>query len=284
MNNSCISSFLQIGCCSMPIMSCATRRSRSSTEYPFLVKSNCRWSIKKYFWYAAWRSWRFPNFPNVPDTYKIIQLCLYDRHKTEYKSLTMKLRSWIKDSTFYQIRKEIYPPRKIKFSKPRPKCFYSLVSDWYSTQKAVTVFSEKYLKFFTINVCTQVRSQCIWCSAKICNGFKISINMEHIKWAICFICSSFYCFLLTHWYTFRINIDECFSHISFEILTPSFKDMILSVQDNTKLQWLTKVARMLSCTYERYLELPFSSLSFSGFVFQNQQNVFRSSSMFLSIQ
>ena len=42
----------------------------------FLVKSNCRWSIKKYFWYAAWRSWRFPNFPNVSNTYKIINLCM----------------------------------------------------------------------------------------------------------------------------------------------------------------------------------------------------------------
>ena len=229
----------------------------------FLVKSNCRWSIKKYFWYAAWRSWRFPNFPNVPNTYKIIQLCLYDRHKTEYKSLAMKLRSWIKGFLFYQIRKEVYPPKKIKVLNTRPKCFYSLVPGWCSVQKAVTVFSEKYLKFFTINVfCTQVHSQCIWCSGQICNSFKIeicnnkriiicgwnkklnqlstksinttvnsktkpfqfiiSINMEHIKWATCFICCFFYCFLLTHWYTFRINIDECFS-CSFEILTPYFK-------------------------------------------------------------
>ena len=141
----------------------------------FLVKSNCRWSIKKYFWNAAWRSWRFPNFPNVPNTYKIIQLGLYDRHKTEYKSLAMKLRSWIKGFLFYQIRK-VYPPRKTKFFNPRTKYFYSLVPGWCSVQKTVTVFSEKYLKFFTINVfCTQVHSQCIWCSAQICNSFKVEI-------------------------------------------------------------------------------------------------------------
>ena len=36
MSNSCIWSFLHKGCWSMPIMSCATRRSISSTEYPFL--------------------------------------------------------------------------------------------------------------------------------------------------------------------------------------------------------------------------------------------------------
>ena len=36
MSNSCIWSFLQKGCWSMPIIPCATRRSRSSTEYPFL--------------------------------------------------------------------------------------------------------------------------------------------------------------------------------------------------------------------------------------------------------
>ena len=30
---------------------------------------------------------------------------------------------------------------------------------------------------------------------------------------------------------------------------------------------------MLSCIYERCLELPFSSLSLSGFIFQNQQNI-----------
>ena len=125
----------------------------------FLVKSNCRWSIKKYFWNAAWRSWRFPNFPNDSNMYKIIQLSFYDRHKTEYKSLAMKLRSWIKGFLFYQIRK-VYPPRKIAFFNARAICFYSLVPGWCSVQKTVTVFSEKYLKFFTINVlCTQVHSQ-----------------------------------------------------------------------------------------------------------------------------
>ena len=258
----------------MPIMSCATRRSRSSTEYPFLVKSNCRWSIKKYFWYAAWRSWRFPNFPNVPDTYKIIQLCLYDRHKTEYKCLAMKLRSWIKDSTFYQIRKEIYPPRRIKFSKPRPKCFYSLVSDWYSAQKAVTVFSEKYFKFFTINVCTQVRSQCIWCSAQICNGFKISINMEHIKWAICFICSFFYCFLLTHWYTFRINIDECSLHISFEILTPSFKDMIFVSSGQYQIAMTNKSSANAKLYLWKIFAITFFEFKFLWFCFSESTEYF----------
>ena len=96
----------------------------------FLVKSNSRWNIKTYLWYATWRSWRFTNFPNVPNTYKIIQLSLYDRRKTEYKRLAMKLRSWAIDSTFYQISKEVYPPRKIKFFKPRPKCLYSLVPCW----------------------------------------------------------------------------------------------------------------------------------------------------------
>ena len=30
---------------------------------------------------------------------------------------------------------------------------------------------------------------------------------------------------------------------------------------------------MLSCIYERCLELPFSSLSLSGFIFQNQQHI-----------
>ena len=30
---------------------------------------------------------------------------------------------------------------------------------------------------------------------------------------------------------------------------------------------------MLSCIYERCLELPFLSLSLSGFIFQNQQNI-----------
>ena len=30
---------------------------------------------------------------------------------------------------------------------------------------------------------------------------------------------------------------------------------------------------MLSCIYERCLELPFSSVSLSGFIFQNQQNI-----------
>ena len=141
----------------------------------FLVKCNCRWSIKKYFWNDAWRSWRFPNFPNDSNMYKIIQLCFYDRHKTEYKSLAMKLRSWIKSFLFYQIRK-VYPPRKIKFFNARAKCFYSLVAGWCSVQKTVTVFSEKYLKFFTINLlCTQVHSQCIWCSAQIFNSFKTEI-------------------------------------------------------------------------------------------------------------
>ena len=43
--------------------------------------------------------------------------------------------------------------------------------------------------------------------------FIISINMEHVNWTICFICSSFYCFLLAHWCTFMINIDESFSHM-----------------------------------------------------------------------
>ena len=86
----------------------------------FLGKPNCRWSIKKYFWNVTWRNWRFSNFPNVPNTYKIIHLCLYNRHKTEYKSLAMKLRSWIKGFLFYQIRK-VYPPRKIKFFKSETK-------------------------------------------------------------------------------------------------------------------------------------------------------------------
>ena len=198
----------------------------------FLVKSNCSWSMKKYFWNAASRSWRFPNFPNVPNTYKIIQVCLCDRYKTEYKSLATKLRSWIKGFLFHQIRKEVYPPRKIIFFNPIPKCFYSLIPGRCSVQKTFTVFNEKYKKFFTLNVfCTHVHSQCIWCSAQICNRFNIeicsnkrviicgsnkkpnqlftksintpandktkpfqfivSINMEHIKWAICFIRSSF---------------------------------------------------------------------------------------------
>ena len=98
----------------------------------FLVKSNCRWSSTKYFWYAIWRSWKFPNFSNVPNMWKTIQMCFYDRHKTEYKTLAMKLSSWIKDSTFYQIRKEVYLPRKIKFFMPRLNCFYWLLSGWCS--------------------------------------------------------------------------------------------------------------------------------------------------------
>ena len=140
-----------------------------------------------------------------------------------------------------------------------------LFAGWCNVQKTVNVFSEKYLKFFTIKIfCTLVHLQCIWCSAQICNSFKIeicsnkriiicgwnkkpnqlstksintpandeaehfqfiiSINMEHIKWAICFICSFFYCFLLTHWYI--DTLTSPFLSFSFEILTPYFKDMI----------------------------------------------------------
>ena len=141
------------------------------------------------------------------------------------------------------------------------------VPGWCSVQKTVTVFSKKHLNFFTINVfCTQVHSQCISCSAQICNSSKteicsnkriiicgwnkkpnqlpiksintlandktkpfyfiISINMEHIKWAIYFICSSFHFFFLSIDTPSRSISRSPFLTCSFEILTPYFKDMI----------------------------------------------------------
>ena len=46
MSNSCIWSFLQKGCWSMPIMPCATRSSRSSTEHPFLSNLTADGALK----------------------------------------------------------------------------------------------------------------------------------------------------------------------------------------------------------------------------------------------
>ena len=83
----------------MPIMASATRRSRSSTEYSFLLNRTADGALK-----------------SISVTLRG-DLC--DRQKTEYKSLAMKVTPWIKDSTFYQSRKEVYQPRKTKFFKPR---------------------------------------------------------------------------------------------------------------------------------------------------------------------
>ena len=134
---------------------------------------------------------------------------------------------------------------------------FLLAALWLMQRCTSTVCSEKYTKFFRINVfCTQVHSQCMWCSVQVCNSFKTKLatirgslfvaetksqinfllnpsihqwitkrnlfrssfpSIWDIKWAICFICSSFYCFLLTHWYTFRINITNLFLTFSFEI-------------------------------------------------------------------
>ena len=138
----------------------------------FLFKSNCRWSIKKYFWNAGWRSWRFPVFWMFQIRTKSFSCACMTGIKLNIRA---SLWNWDHGLKFfyYEIRKEVYPPRKIKFFNPRPKCFYSLGPGWCSVQKTVTVFSEKWLKFFTINVfCTQVHSQWIWCSAQICNSFK----------------------------------------------------------------------------------------------------------------
>ena len=128
MNKSCISSLLQIGCCSMSIMSCAIRKSRSSTEYHFLSNPTVDGALKSIFGTPSGEVEDFLIFRMFQIRAKTIQMCFYDRHKSEYKTLAMKLSSWIKDSTFYQIRKEVYLPRKIKFFKPRLKCFYWLLS------------------------------------------------------------------------------------------------------------------------------------------------------------
>ena len=177
----------------------------------------------------------------------------------------MKLRSWIKDFTFYQIRKEVYPPRKLTFFKPKLKCFYWLVPGWCSVQKAVNVFSEKYLKFLTINVFgTQVHSQCIWCSAQICNSFEIEIwnnkriiicgrnkkpNISIYPWTAkpnLFSLSfpsvwntsngSFlsYVLLFIVFFLHIVTLSEStsmsvFHTCSFEILTPYIKDMIFVI-------------------------------------------------------
>ena len=104
----------------------------------------------------------------------------------------------------------------------------------------------------------KVYSQYIRCSAQICTSFKIEIynNKRSIacRWnkkpnqvstksintpmkmkpnlfslsfpSICFICSSFYRFLLTHWCTFRIKIRECFPHMFLrDINSVCFEDM-----------------------------------------------------------
>ena len=215
----------------------------------FIAKPNSRWSIKMYFWNVTWRSWRFPNFPNVPNTYKIIQVCLYDRHKTECKSLAVKLRSWIEGFLFYQIRK-VYPPRKIKFFNASI-CWF-LVDGAY--KKLLLFLVKKYLKFFTIKVsCMQVHSQCIWCSAQICNSFKIKISSNK-RIIICGwnkkpnqptksintlandetkLFGPFVSHVLL-FIVFFLRVDTSSGSIStspfltcsFEVLTPYFKDMV----------------------------------------------------------
>ena len=99
----------------MPIMSRATRMSKLSTGYPFLSDPTVDGGLKSISGTPPGEVEDFLISRMFQIRKKILQLCLYDWHKTEYKSLAMKLRSWIIDSTFYQISKKIYPPRKIKF-------------------------------------------------------------------------------------------------------------------------------------------------------------------------
>ena len=56
----------------------------------------------------------------------------------------MELRSWIKDSTFYPIRKEVYPPRKIKL----PRRDQNASIHWFLVDAAY----KKLLLFFMKNI------------------------------------------------------------------------------------------------------------------------------------
>ena len=54
---------------------------------------------------------------------------------------------------------------------------FRLAALWLMQRCTSTVCSEKYTKFFRINVfCTQVHSQCMWCSVQVCNSFKTKIG------------------------------------------------------------------------------------------------------------
>ena len=75
----------------------------------FLVKCNSRWSIKKYFWNAAWRSWGFPNFSKVPNTYKICA-CMTDI-KLNIKASRWNWDPGLKVFYFIELEKSIHQER-----------------------------------------------------------------------------------------------------------------------------------------------------------------------------
>ena len=103
----------------MPIMSCATRRSRSSTEYPFLPNPIVGVALE--------------SISGTPpgEVEDLVSSQMFQIRTKSFKCACMtgiklnirrealvffyETKIWIKDSTFSQIRKAVYPPKKIIF-------------------------------------------------------------------------------------------------------------------------------------------------------------------------
>ena len=128
----------------------------------FLVKSNCRWSIKSI---SGTPPGEVEDFP--------ISRMFEKRTKSfncaRMTGIKLNIRAWrwnwdpgLKILHFIKSEKKSIHQERLNYLSRDQNASFSLVPGWCGVQKAVTVFSEKYLKFFTINVfCTQAHWQCI---------------------------------------------------------------------------------------------------------------------------